>query len=105
MPFTGEEKHQIGLDEAAQLTAKYRQSEGTAAILGYFFSKAALGKVLEQDGCAGIRIYYAIKDDQPNLVIVGVSPDGEDMQDGEILELGLPCPPFCPVSSKLNGSA
>jgi hypothetical protein len=105
MPFTGDEKHRIGLSEAAQLTAGYRQSAETDAILGFFFGKTALANVLKQDGCVGIRIYYAIKDGQPNLVLVGVSADGEDLQDGYILELALPCPPFCPVSSELNGTA
>jgi hypothetical protein len=104
MSFTGDEKHKIDLDEAAQLTAGYRQTAGAGDILGFFFGKTALGDVLRQDGCVGIRIYYAIKDDQSNLVLVGVSADGEDLQDGDILELGLPCPPRCPVSSRLNGT-
>lgn len=106
MPFTGEEDHSIDIEDAVKLTENYREVAGTPPQLANYFSGSAISSVLAQTGCVGIRIYYAIKENgEKTLVIVGVKADGEDLDDGVILEYALPCPPDCPTASKLNGTA
>lgn len=103
MAVTGNEVHAISLDDAAALTEAFRNSASANSILAGYFGKTALSGLLAQDGCVGLRIYNAIKDDKPNFVLVGVDKDGEDLQDGDLLEFALPCPPLCPTTSRLNG--
>lgn len=106
MPFTGNENHEINLKEAAELTTNYRDSVSAGTMLGGFFGKAALLGILNQKGCVGMRIYNALlSDGTPTYVLVGVDSAGEDMEDGEIAEIVLPCPPNCPRASTLNGTA
>ena len=105
MGVTGNEDHAISLDDAAALTKVFRDSASADAILAGYFGKTALSGLLAQSGCAGLRIYNAIKDGKPNFVLVGVNKEGEDLQDGELLEFMLPCPPLCPTTSRLNGTA
>ncbi len=106
MPFTGDEDHGISLKEAAKLTKNYRETPGTSAFLAAFFGKTALSAILNQQDCAGIRIYNALKENgDPNFVLVGVTADGEDMEDGIIAEYGMGCPPSCPDESALAGTA
>jgi hypothetical protein len=69
------------------------------------FKREALERLLNQTGCAGIRIYYGMHPDgQPALVLVGVDEYGEEMLDGELAERSFPCPPFCPGGPSLRAS-
>lgn len=105
MPFTGNESHDISLEEACLLTQAYRESAPAGATRAVYFSKAAILKVLDQPDCVGLRIYNAIKDGNHTFVIVGASAEQEDLEEGIILEFGIPCPPICPMASALNGTA
>ncbi|MEE9555502.1 MAG: hypothetical protein V3W18_14545 [candidate division Zixibacteria bacterium] len=105
MPFSGNELHDISLNDASIITKAYRDSAGATAILGVFFGKTAISDIIGQKDCVGIRIYNAIKDGKLTFVIVGATADEEDMGGGNIAELGLPCPPYCPTDSVLNGTA
>ncbi len=106
MAFTGEEDHGMSLEEAAKLTANYRQSVSAGTMLGGFFGKTALSNILNQAGCVGIRIYNGqFKDGAATYVLVGVDAAGEDLESGKIAEIVIPCPPNCPVSSTLAGTA
>ncbi len=106
MPFTGNENHEMSLDEAAKLTKNYRDSTSAGTILGGYFGKTALLGILNQTGCVGMRIYNALlSDGTPTYVLVGVDSPGEDMEDGEIAEIIWPCPPNCPKESALAGTA
>jgi hypothetical protein len=103
--FTGNESHDISLQDAANLTANYRDqfASGTNYIKGEFFGKSAIQTLLNQDECVGLRIYYGLDDQKvQKLVIVGVLANEEDMIDGNILEIGSPCPPICGSSNILN---
>ncbi len=106
MSFTGHENHDISLQDAAALTENYRdQQSGSGYILGEYFSKDGIYSVLTQSGCVGIRIYYGLSNSSvPKLVIVGVNADENDMVDGNILEMGSPCPPTCSTSNDLNST-
>ena len=74
--------------------------------MGGYFSKKALMNILGQENCVGIRIYNGKSaSGDPSFVLVGVDPEGEDITGGELAEYALGCPPFCPKSSELAGSA
>ena len=105
MAFTGNEKHNISLNEAAILTRAYRESVDSNAILAVYFGKTAISAIINQEDCVGVRIYNAIKDKKHTFVVVGVTADEEDMGGGKIAELGIPCPPYCPITSALKGTA
>lgn len=103
MVFNGKEEHQITLDEAIKLIQNYKNKQSGNEIKAHYFGKDALVKLLEQDGCVGIRIYYAAQDDgTPELILVGVNENGKDLTSGVILERNWPCPPYCDGESKLN---
>ncbi len=105
MNFTGDEEHAISLAEASELTARYRNQfdAETFYIKGEYFGKNALISLLNQEGCVGARMYYGLKADQTQcLVIVGVDPSGNDITTGEIMDFGIPCPVTCSVDNDLN---
>ncbi len=106
MNFTGNEIHDISLQDAADLTKNYRDQFSTEEnyIKGEYFGKTALQTLLNQTNCVGARIYYGLKADQTQcLVIVGVDGDGNDLTEGEIMENGFLCPSHCSSSNVLNG--
>jgi len=94
----------ISLDEASKLTNKYRDQAAKDAIKGGLFWKDYVQKLLDQPDCVAMRYYHA-QDDKGNpiIVLVGVDSAGNDISDGVLLELSPWCPPFCDLSSKLNG--
>lgn len=103
MTFTGKEDHSITLEEASKLTRNYRNKEGKDAIKAGFFGKEALQKILDQEGCVGIRIYYGQEDSgSSQIVLVGANHEENDLDDGIILDRILPCPPYCGKSNPLN---
>jgi len=103
MSFTGEEDHSITLEEAAELTANYRDNAGENPCLAGFFGQEALKGILGQEDCVGIRIYYGEESDgTPKLVLVGAKANEDDMTGGKICEKHLPCPPYCGSSNELN---
>jgi hypothetical protein len=102
MSFTGEENHYITLNEAAELTANFR-NEHPSSILGEYFSKKAIMDILEQSNCVGIRIYFGEdKAHVPHFVITGVDSDENDLYTGLLAEKGWKCPPHCGGINPLN---
>lgn len=97
--YDGREDHAITLEEALQLTANFRANAGPEQIRGGYFGGQAILELLSQEGCVGLRYYYARTDEgQPCLVLVGVNAAGEDMREGKRVERSFPCPPICPGS-------
>lgn len=102
MSFTGNENHDISLQEAAELTANYRNAN-PGQTLGHFFGATAIAAILGQEGCVGIRLYYAITNaGQKQLVVVGVNADGNDLYNGLLADRSFNCPPVCGISNPLN---
>jgi hypothetical protein len=75
----------------------------------HFFGKEIIMKFLNQPGCVGIRIHYAIDDNgKKQLILIGTNEKGQDLwpsSAGGKLKGGggdgggdqsMPCPPFCP---------
>jgi hypothetical protein len=103
MSFTGNEDHSISLTAAAHLTANYRASVATGSTIGHFFGKDAISDILAQTDCVGIRIYYGLKDDgEKQLVICGVTANGDDLYNGELAERSFICPTDCATNNPLN---
>lgn len=105
--FTGNENHDIDLDDAAKLTKNYRDTFSSRTDITFikaeYFGKSAVTNMLAQDGCVGMRIYYGLdEEDVPKLVLVGVDSSGNDMVEGTILEMGHLCPPSCSTNNALN---
>jgi hypothetical protein len=107
MPYTGQEDHSISLSDAIALTTNYRNSvSGSSAFLGAYFGKSAVQAILNQQGCVGIRVYNSkTASGVFNYVLVGVNSSGEDLEDDNLAEHGIGCPPFCPSGSKLAGTS
>ena len=92
--------HKIAIGEAREMIDRHRRA---AERSGGAFKKSALERLLNQTGCVGMRIYYAMHPDgQPALILVGVDENGEELMDGELLEKNFPCPPFCPTGPSLR---
>lgn len=103
--YNGSEGEAITLEEAAAFTANYRsQNQGVAeTVKAHFFGREILQRMLDQEGCAGIRMYYGLDDKGgKQLVLVGVDAAGQDMEDGTIADRSRVCPPDC-ATGALNG--
>jgi hypothetical protein len=103
VPLPPPRDHRIPRDVATALTRRYRDALGPDAERGGLFLRDAVQKLLAQKGCEGLRIYHGRNEDGgPAIVLVGVDGNGNDMTQGEILEVHYPCPPFCPASDDLS---
>jgi uncharacterized lipoprotein NlpE involved in copper resistance len=103
MAFPPQRDHAISLAEAAALTRSHRTAAGAKAERGGMFHRDQVVKLLEQAGCAGLRIYHGRNADGTSaMVLVGVEKDGKDMTAGTVLERHFPCPPYCDEPSQLN---
>lgn len=103
MSFTGNENHDITLQEASEWTANYRNSVPAGTVIAHYFGKTAIQNILDQSGCVGIRIYYAINDlGEKQLVVVGVNADENDLYQGLLADKSRPCPNYCSASNPLN---
>lgn len=100
-------QHQISLQEAIEMTARYQADIPTGMVNSEMFSKDSVLALLSQPGCASLRIYYGKQNNGTiHAILVGVDENGVDMVQTSdlILEEGVRCPPFCPTtSSLLNG--
>jgi len=101
--------HLIPLADAAAMTARFR-SRNPGEVRAWLFDRRAFDALMAQTGCAGIRIYRAVKEDgSDQLVVVGTDTTGNDLApasssgDGLVMEWGWPCPPLCGAPSALGG--
>jgi len=105
--------HTISLAVAAEYTRRHRTAGSPGGTMeaakagakepnGASFHADQVLKLLQQPGCSGLRIYYG-RDSKGEkaMVLVGVNAEGKDMTSGIMMELGLPCPPFCDPDSAL----
>lgn len=108
-------QHQhITLTEAIDLTTRYRATRPDDFFICETFDAADVRQLLDERGCAFLRIYLGRKDDNTVVaVLVGadeeeidilpsVSSITEETGSGTILEDGFRCPQFCPPPSPLN---
>lgn len=113
-PITGDEGAAIDLELAAQWTRNHRHRNPKDTV-SQFFGEKILNHILQQEGCLGIRIYYANDEKlsgwqkfwvsvsnfilsvfanvkgQKHFVITGVSADGGDqLPDAESGKISTP---------------
>ena len=68
-----------------------------------FFGKQKVLTLLNQTGCAGLRIYFGHKSAaeafDPEMILVAIDVHGEDISAPTgFLSEGVPCPKICPVN-------
>jgi len=103
----------ISKKQAREWVARYRkENEGNPKVLySETFDKEFIQELLNEPGCAGIRIYNSIDDEgQLQFILVGVDKDGKNILPNNeetttepvfLLEFGKRCPPFCVVENDL----
>lgn len=112
MPGTGPGGHEITLAEAKTLINRFRgtQTPDSTNALSHRIGRAVIERILAQDGCIGLCIYHARKEQRDDrggpetLVIVGVAESGADLT-GVIAEETWFCPPFCSVPSVVEAKS
>ncbi|WP_242929085.1 hypothetical protein [Pontibacter vulgaris] len=104
--FDGTEGAPIELSLAASWTKNYRgyatADESGTLTKAHFYGRDILQKLLDQEGCMGIRIYYARDEKgQKQLVLVGANAEGNDMEE-MVVDSSKICPPDCSTGGDLN---
>lgn len=102
MAFNGTEGAPIDLTTASEWTANYRD-ENPDGIKAHFFGKDILETILAQEGCMGIRIFYA-KDAEgtQQLILVGADADENNQVQGTVADASIKCPHRCGNADALN---
>lgn len=104
MAFNGSEAEKFPLEEAAKWTKRFRNTVPEGSTIAHFFGRDILLEILAQEGCMGIRFYYALdEENKRQLIAVGADANENDMFNGIIAEKSYPCPPYCPNGSPLKG--
>jgi hypothetical protein len=102
MSFTGSEDHSIDLTTASSWTANYRGAD-SSGVKAHFFGKNAIQQILNQSGCVGIRIYYALDDNgDKQLILVGADSSENDLYNGYLAERSIVCPTHCGSSTSTS---
>jgi hypothetical protein len=112
MSFKGNEGGPVSREMARKWIKNYQdfQSARTSGRIGakaHFFGKDNILKLLDLEGCMGVRIYYS-EDENGDLkpLMVATNSEMQDIlptdnksisEDGPmILDESMPCPPYCP---------
>ncbi|HEX6332845.1 MAG TPA: hypothetical protein VFZ78_01385 [Flavisolibacter sp.] len=112
--------HYITLREAATMTTNYLekreailddQYQGRDILAKHeTFDATTVRTILDQDGCAGFRVYFGMDtDSKVHVILVGVNEANEDMlpadmdaPNTQIAEKAMRCPVICAPASALN---
>ena len=95
--------HRVSLADAAALTKRHREGLHPGAVKAGAFHADQVRELLAQPGCVALRIYYG-RDGKGEhaLVLVAVDVNDKELTSGTLLDVILPCPPFCTEDSPLN---
>jgi hypothetical protein len=117
-PFDPKAGKKVKPKDAARWTKNYRlkpRKHGDTPTLAQYFGKEFLQRILDENSCAGLRIYQAIDDEGTRRVlVVGVDAKGNDLigpinEDGTLPDDGggivgdtpMSCPSTCDTNSLL----
>ncbi len=101
MAFNGTEGGEITLSEGSKMTSNYRDRNPNQTI-AHFFGRDILERILSQENCMGIRMYYGIDDDgKKQIVLVGADEHQNDLTD-LVADISHPCPHTCSQANPLN---
>jgi len=105
--FTGTEEDWVSDEVSIRWIANYA-AQNPLGLTAHFFGYEILNQILNQSGCIGIRMYYALNDSGvQQVLLVGVSGKGENilptsLTGGKVTEGGgtigdasFPCPSYC----------
>ena len=102
MSFTGKEGAPITVEEAQAMIGRYRTKYATkegsdepSNTIWSFSGREIIEKILDQEGCVGIRFYFAERDGYQDLVMIGADKDENDLVKGVIADRIRSCPPKC----------
>ena len=103
--YDGSDAGPLDLNLAKSWVAKFKGSVGPDEIPSRYFGRDVIDQILAQQGCTGLRIYYAINDGgEKVLIISGVDSTGTDMLpvsptlvagESTLADASYPCPPYC----------
>ncbi len=104
--YDGSDAGPIDLNLATSWVANFQGSVGPDEIQSRYFGRDVIDQILAQEGCTGLRIYYAINDGgEKVLIISGVDITGGNMLptsptlvagENTLADASYPCPPYCP---------
>jgi len=73
--------HDVKLEDAKRFITNYQKVN--KKVEAFMYEKVKIEKILGQEGCTGIRIYYGLKDNgsyyENTLIIVGTDANGKDI--------------------------
>lgn len=102
MALTGKEGGPIERADARRWTANYRAS-GTGKTNSHLFGAETVKQLLEQPGCVGLRLYYALNDEgQQQMLLVATDAEGSDLPESDVLDKSMICPPDCMAGGDLD---
>ncbi|MGC3945287.1 MAG: hypothetical protein QM762_12375 [Chryseolinea sp.] len=86
----------ISHEEADAMIDRYQQaSPGT--IKSIYFDKAKILRLLDRVTAEGVSVFFAKNEDGSNTVALkAIDGEGNILKDVAVLEVGTPCPPYCP---------
>ena len=93
----------ISLTDAQTMVADWVTLQGGPGAItisnpkSHAYGKNKIQDILNQTGCEGIRFYNGVENGNRVILFVGVDANGLDMMNGQIVETGQPCPPFCRI--------
>ncbi|TDB67839.1 hypothetical protein [Arundinibacter roseus] len=114
--FTGEEGKLISAKEATTIINRFhekKKKEGSKPKTyteAQFFGNKQLAKLMQKEGCVGLRFYFGVSEDtefSDHIVVVAVNEDGKDLTStriglkdmpedrGDALTGGPVCPHSC----------
>lgn len=88
----------ISEEEAKKMIALFAEKFPKQTVSS-FIGSDNVKKILEQEGCIGVRIYNGFDEEAQkiSLVLVGVNKEEEDiLKNGIIYDKMVICPPACP---------
>lgn len=108
--------HQISLEQAIEMTVRYRENRPANFPLYETFEREAIERLLATANCRYLRIYYGMKVNmEADAILVAADSNNEDIlpasnvaqqyaadDDPVVIEDGYRCPQFCPSNSPLN---
>jgi hypothetical protein len=84
----------ISKEMKAKLQKDYRGWTKYGHIDSEIFGVDKVREVLDQEGIAYLSVGFGKKDGRITSILYGIDTNGNDM-DTKILELAMPCPPYC----------
>ncbi|GAO44880.1 hypothetical protein [Flavihumibacter petaseus] len=104
----------VSVDDAADMTRRFRRDFNHLLLPDFkykhlvaeseSFDRARIEALLAQPGCAGIRLYSAMKENgEVQQIVIGYDTQNRDMLEaGLLMTDSRRCPPDCGPDSRLN---